>query len=587
MSDARDGPRAAGRPLVPAELPDPEPGPGQVLDQRPRLRRLPHRPARRRRRAAATRSCRSCPGTRSSAGRRRRRGRRRFALGDRVGVPWLGWTCGDVPLLPQRPREPVRRARASPATTSTAATPSTRSPTRASASRSRTGIRDLQAAPLLCAGLIGYRALRMRGRRRAARHLRLRRRGAHRRAGRAPPGPARVRVHARGRRRQAQAFARALGAEWAGASDERRPSRSTRRSSSRRSARWCPPRSRALGQGRHRRLRRHPHERHPVVPLRAPVGRAGRALGREPHARRTARSSSRWRRRCRCAPRSRRFPLEQANEALERLRAGAVARRRGAPDTVGAVLSLLAHAAPISYRFPLPIWIYVVAGGTAVAASAPAAALAIRREAPVRESRDILPALRRLHLGQIGLALATVLFAWALVGGSRHQRAEQGVLREPDDGARLDRLLGRSRDRLGLRRQRLGRGQPAQLRLAGARRCARAAQCLAGALSGAAWPVAGGRARAGLELGGADLGPGEAAAHPGADGGRHCLFTLAGSALFGVEIWLRNVELFTVVARTFGRFAPFGVKPTRYASARTGRGSAPTATCPRAAAPSS
>src|SRR5437868_2855055 len=43
-----------------------------------------------------------------------------------------------------------------------------------------------------------------------------------------------------------------------------------------------------------------------------------------------------------------------------------------------AVLGLLAHAAPISYRFPLPIWLYVLAGGAAVLLSAPAAALAVQ-----------------------------------------------------------------------------------------------------------------------------------------------------------------------------------------------------------------
>src|SRR5213593_5046206 len=31
----------------------------------------------------------------------------RFGIGDRVGVPWLGWSCG-VPLLPLGTGEPVR-----------------------------------------------------------------------------------------------------------------------------------------------------------------------------------------------------------------------------------------------------------------------------------------------------------------------------------------------------------------------------------------------------------------------------------------------------------------------------------------------
>ena len=50
------------------------------------------------------------------------------------------------------------------------------------------------------------------------------------------------------------------------------------------------------------------------------------------------------------------------------------------------MLGLLAHAAPINYKFPLPIWLYVVAGGAAVLLSAPAAALAVS-EGPTREWR--------------------------------------------------------------------------------------------------------------------------------------------------------------------------------------------------------
>ena len=74
---------------------------------------------------------------------------------------------------------------------------------------------DVEAAPLLCAGLIGYRSLVMAGDARAARHLRLWRRGAHRGPGRAPPGARRLRLHqVRGCRRAA--FARELGAAWAG-----------------------------------------------------------------------------------------------------------------------------------------------------------------------------------------------------------------------------------------------------------------------------------------------------------------------------------------------------------------------------------
>ena len=139
-----------------------------------------------------------------------------------------------------------------------------------------------QAAPLLCAGLIGYRALRMAGDGGAARHLRLRRRRAHRRPGRAPSGPAGLRLHAARRCRGAGLRARARRGLGRRLATRRRPNRSTRRSSSRRSARWCRRRCAAVAQGRHGRLRRHPHERHPDLSLRAPLGGARRPLGRQP-----------------------------------------------------------------------------------------------------------------------------------------------------------------------------------------------------------------------------------------------------------------------------------------------------------------
>ena len=47
----------------------------------------------------------------------------RFALGDRVGVPWLGWTCGVCDTAAAAARI-FAIARVSPATRSTAAMPS-------------------------------------------------------------------------------------------------------------------------------------------------------------------------------------------------------------------------------------------------------------------------------------------------------------------------------------------------------------------------------------------------------------------------------------------------------------------------------
>src|SRR3954467_7424293 len=80
------------------------------------------------------------------------------------------------------------------------------------------------------------------------------------------------------------------------------------------------------------------------------------------------------------------------------------------------VLRLLAHAAPISYKFPLPIWLYVAAGGAAVLLSAPAAASALRGDEP-REYRgaDLYPAVRRL--GPVLTILGSLIVLLALAGG--------------------------------------------------------------------------------------------------------------------------------------------------------------------------
>ena len=78
--------------------------------------------------------------------------------------------------------------------------------------------------------------------------------------------------------------------------------------------------------------------------------------------------------------------------------------------------ALLAHAAPISYKFPLPIWLYVLAGGAAVLLSAPAAALAVNDRAPEERSGPDLYASVR-WLGTPLVVLATLLLIVALAGG--------------------------------------------------------------------------------------------------------------------------------------------------------------------------
>ena len=164
MRDEGDGPGAAsGSHCGPPSCRSRSPGAGQVLISVARMRGLPHRPAHRRRGARRSRSCRWCSGTRSSA-RWSRPGRGRSASRRGSGLACPGW-AGPAASAATAARAARTSAtgRASPAMTSTAATPSWRSPTSASASRSRQDYPDEQAAPLLCAGLIGYRALRLVG----------------------------------------------------------------------------------------------------------------------------------------------------------------------------------------------------------------------------------------------------------------------------------------------------------------------------------------------------------------------------------------------------------------------------------------
>ena len=88
--------RGSGSRCGSLSCPSPSPGPGQVLLDGPRLRRLPHRPPHPRRRPRPSRSCRWCPGHQIvGVGRAAGEGAERFAPGERVGVPWLGWTDGE------------------------------------------------------------------------------------------------------------------------------------------------------------------------------------------------------------------------------------------------------------------------------------------------------------------------------------------------------------------------------------------------------------------------------------------------------------------------------------------------------------
>lgn len=222
------------------------------------------------------------------------------------------------------------------------------------------------------------------------------------------------------------------------------------------------------------------------------------------------------------------------------------------------MLSLLGHAAPVQYKFPLPIWLYVCAGGAAVLLSAPAAALAVS-EGPARERRSRPISLR---LGRLGLAIATLLFLWALAGGlfARGDEAADFFENPMTVLTWVDFWVG-----LGLVSFLVGYVWDFVSPLnAAARALDRAlarsnVQPLRYPARLGQWPAVGlllvwtwmeliwDRAKDPRTLAVIVL--------------AYWIATLVGSALFGAATWLGNVELFTVLSRAFARFGVIELDP--------------------------
>src|SRR6267378_3620362 len=82
----------------------------------------------------------------------------RFKPGERVGIPWLGWTCGACPYCLSQRENLCDRARFTGYTLDGGYAEYTVADQRFCFSIPE-AYTDAEAAPLLCAGLIGYRAL--------------------------------------------------------------------------------------------------------------------------------------------------------------------------------------------------------------------------------------------------------------------------------------------------------------------------------------------------------------------------------------------------------------------------------------------
>jgi hypothetical protein len=227
------------------------------------------------------------------------------------------------------------------------------------------------------------------------------------------------------------------------------------------------------------------------------------------------------------------------------------------------MFGLLAHAAPISYRFPLPIWLYVLAGGAAVLLSAPAAALGVRDE-PVRERRgpDLYPYVRRLRLGPLLTAIGTLLVVEGLIGGLFSTTAQsQEFIENPVDVLTwVDFWVG-----LGIAAWLVGnvyeRVAPLNVAARAVDRALarRGVQPLPYPARLGQWPaVAVLLVWSWLELVWAQAKEPRTLALILL---AYMIATLVGCALYGAETWLGNVELFSVLSRTFSRFSPLELRP--------------------------
>jgi len=148
-------------------------------------------------------------------------GAEKFSIGERVGIPWLGWTDGDCVYCRSNRENLCDRARFTGYTIDGGYAEFTVADARFCFPLPEQ-YNDVDVAPLLCAGLIGYRSLRKTG-------------DAHRLGiygfGNAAHLIAQVAIY-QGREvfaftrpgdKAGQESARKLGANWAGGSDERPP----------------------------------------------------------------------------------------------------------------------------------------------------------------------------------------------------------------------------------------------------------------------------------------------------------------------------------------------------------------------------
>lgn len=212
----------------------------------------------------------------------------------------------------------------------------------------------------------------------------------------------------------------------------------------------------------------------------------------------------------------------------------------------------LAHVANIEYRFPIPVWLYAVAGAAVVLLSAPAAVVALRRE-PRVGTRNLYPPLARALPGAFLRALVAALFVLVLVAGFFSPAAgvenpavllfwivfwvglgiASALVGNVWDLVSPLSILGRWLDARLAGRGVAARGYPEELGV-----WPSVVLVLLFSWAELVWRDAREpRVIATLVL-------------------AYCALQLLGMARYGAEVWLARAELFTVFARTLSRMAP-------------------------------
>jgi propanol-preferring alcohol dehydrogenase len=149
-------------------------------------------------------------------------GAERFAVGDRVGIPWLGWTDGTCRYCRTERENLCDHARFTGYDIDGGYAEAAVADERFCFPIPE-GYPDLQAAPLLCAGLIGFRALRLCGEHAERIGFYGFGSSAHILCQVAVYEGRRVFAFTRSGDSETQQFARSLGAEWAGATGDTPP----------------------------------------------------------------------------------------------------------------------------------------------------------------------------------------------------------------------------------------------------------------------------------------------------------------------------------------------------------------------------